>query len=139
MVSSPDDDNVSALYLIRLLPVVFSAAAAIAYVFHVEGGNAYAIRNTGPIIIVVVLALIALWRGSGRWTGSGWSWLLGTCGFAIPALGLSVCLHYGYASDMNGMVSDAIYPKELFRFLPLYTIVAGTIGFAIGWIVGKNV
>jgi hypothetical protein len=139
VVPPPDDDGVGALYLIRLLPVVFSAAAAIAYVFHVEGGNAYAIRNTGPIIIVILLALITLWRGSGHWTGSGWSWLLGTCGFAIPALGLSIYLHYGYASDLNGMYSEAIYPKELFRFLPLYTIVAGTIGFAIGWIVGRNV
>ena len=27
----------------------------------------------------------------------------------------------------------------LFRFLPIYTLVAGAIGFAIGWIVGKNV
>ena len=139
MVPRPNDNGVGALYLIRLLPVVFSAAAAIAYVFHVEGGNAYAIRNTGPIIVVIVLALITLWRGSGHWTGSGWSWLLGTCGFAIPALGLSIYLHYGYAADLNGMYSDAIYPKELFRFLPMYTIVAGTIGFAIGWIAGKNV
>ena len=25
-----------------------------------------------------------------------------------------------------------------FRYLPVYTIVAGGIGFAIGWIVGRN-
>jgi hypothetical protein len=129
----------SVLYLVRLLPVVFLAAAAIAFVFHVEGNTAYALRNTGPIFVVILLALITLWRGSGRWTGSGWSWLLGTCGFAIPALGLSVYLHYGYATDLNGMYSEAIYPKELFRFLPFYTVFAGGIGFAIGWIVGKNV
>ncbi len=129
----------SSRYLIRLLPVVLLAALAMAYVFHVEGDNAYAFRNIGPILVVVLLALITVWRGAGRWTGSGWHWLLGTFGFAIPALGLSIYLHYGYATDLNGMYSDAIYPKELFRFLPIYTAVAGSIGFAIGWIVGRKV
>ena len=30
-------------------------------------------------------------------------------------------------------------PAQLFRFLPVYTLVAGGIGFIIGWIVGRNV
>ena len=66
------------------------------------------------------------------------SWPLGLIGFAIPALGLSLYLHYGYATDLNGMYSEAVYPKELFRYLPIYTVVAGGIGFAIGWIIGRN-
>ena len=37
------------------------------------------------------------------------------------------------------MFTDAVNPEGLFRFLPIYTFVAGGIGFAIGWIVGKNV
>jgi hypothetical protein len=37
------------------------------------------------------------------------------------------------------MFDDAIYPQELFRFLPAYTVVAGALGFAIGWIAGRNV
>jgi len=36
-------------------------------------------------------------------------------------------------------VSDAKQPERLFRFLPIYTVVAGAIGFDIGWIVGRNV
>ena len=131
--------RLTVLHLVRLLPVILLAAAAIAYVFYVEGNEAYANRNVLPMAAVVLLALITLWRGSGQWTGSGWGWPLGTFGFAIPAMGLSLYLHYGYATDMNGMFSDAGYPKELFRFLPMYTAFAGAIGFAIGWIVGRNV
>ena len=36
-------------------------------------------------------------------------------------------------------VSDAKQSERLFRFLPIYTVVAGAIGFVIGWIVGRNV
>jgi len=125
--------------LVRLSPVFFVATAAIAYIYHVEGMQSYALRNTIPVLAVVLLASVSLWRGAGHWTGRGWSWPLGTFGFAIPALGLSMYLHYGYATDLNGMYSDAIYPSELFRFLPLYTSFAGGIGFAIGWIVGREV
>ncbi|MDZ7642753.1 MAG: hypothetical protein U5K76_00020 [Woeseiaceae bacterium] len=71
------------------------------------------------------------YRGRGHWTGDGWRWPLAIAGYAIPALGLSIYLHYGYAVDLDGMYSDAVYPEELFRFLPWYTVVAGGIGFAI--------
>ena len=64
---------------------------------------------------------------------------LGTLGFAIPALGLSAYLHYAYSINLNDMFSDAEYPDRVFRFLPVYTLVAGGIGYAIGWIVGRNV
>ena len=125
--------------MIRLLPVILLALAAMAYVFHIEGADAYVGRNIVPMSVVVLLSAITLWRGAGRWTGRGWCWLLGTIGFAIPAIGLSLYLHYGYATDMNGMYSNAIYPRELFRFLPMYTMFAGAIGFTIGWIVGRQV
>lgn len=127
------------LVAIRLLPVLSLALAAVAYVFHIEGADAYPWRNVLPMAITVLLAYVTLQRGGGRWTGSGWCWPLGTLGFAIPAIGLSLYLHYGYATDMDGMYSEAIYPQELFRFLPMYTIVAGGLGFAIGWIAGRNV
>lgn len=123
----------------RLLPVIFVAIAAMAYVAEVEGSNAYPIRNMLPVLAVVLLAGLALFRGGGRWTGAGWRWPLATLGFAIPALGLSLYLHYGYSIDLNGMYSESVYPRELFRYLPAYTLVAGAIGFAIGWIAGKNI
>jgi hypothetical protein len=123
---------------VRLLPVLFVTAAAAAYVAHVEGPGAYVVRNTVPMLMLLVLAATCLYRGGGRWRAAGWRWLLGTVGFAIPALGLSLYLHYGYQVDLDGMFSDAVYPLELFRFLPAYTLVAGLIGFAIGWIVGRN-
>jgi len=128
-----------ALVAIRLLPVLSLTLAAVAYVFHIEGADTYLWRNVLPMVITLALAYVTLKRGAGRWTGSGWCWPLGTLGFAIPAIGLSLYLHYGYATDMHGMYSDAIYPQELFRFLPMYTIVAGGLGFAIGWIAGRNV
>jgi hypothetical protein len=127
------------IYVIRLLPVLLVTIAAMAYVVHVEGADAYVARNITPMLIVIALSAVTLYKGRGSWTGAGWRWPLGTLGFAIPALGLSLYLHYGYAVGLEGMFDEAIYPLQLFRFLPAYTIVAGAIGFAIGWIVGRNI
>ena len=126
------------LALFRLSPVLFIAVGAVFYVYHVEGRDAYAARNALPILVLPILAAITLYRGGGRWAGRGLRWPLGTAGYAIPALGLSMYLHYGYATDLDGMFSESLYPVEVFRFLPLYTSFAGAIGFAIGWIAGKN-
>jgi hypothetical protein len=41
--------------------------------------------------------------------------------------------------NLNDMFSAAEFPDRVFRYLPAYTLVAGGIGFAIGWIVGRNV
>jgi len=125
--------------LVRLLPVALAVAAAVAYVIHVEGAKGYPERNALPMLLALGLGLIVLIRGGGNWTKGGWSWLLGSVGYAVPALGLSLYLHYGFANDVGGMFSDAIYPYELFRYLPYYTTGAGGIGFAIGWIVGRNI
>jgi hypothetical protein len=127
------------IVLVRILPVLFIAVTAIFYVVYIEGADAYAPRNALPMIVLVVLAGITVYKGDGRWTGLGWRWPLGTFGFAIPALGLSLYLHYGYSVDLHGMYSESVYPRELFRYLPVYTIFAGAIGFAIGWIAGRNV
>ena len=131
--------RITTLHFVRLLPVVLLAMAAAAYVFYIEGEHAYAHRNVAPMLVVVLLAIISLLRGSGHLAGSGWSWPLATFGLAIPAIGLSIYLHYGYATDLHGMYSNAVYPKELFRYLPMYTLFAGGIGFAIGWIVGREI
>lgn len=127
------------VFLIRLSPVIFVALAAMIYVLKVEAGVAYPFRNLTPMLVFVLLAAVSLARGGGHWTGAGWRWLLGTLGFAIPAIGLSMYLHYGYEVDLNGMYSESVYPTEVFRYLPLYTMFAGAIGFAIGWIAGRNV
>ena len=127
------------VFFVRLSPVLFVAIAAMIYVLKIEAGVAYPFRNLVPMVTVIVLAAVTLRRGGGHWTGSGWRWLLGTLGFAIPAIGLSLYLHYGYDTDLNGMYSESVYPQEVFRYLPIYTMVAGGIGFAIGWIAGRNV
>lgn len=130
---------VAKMTLVRLLPVLLVIAAAMAYAASVERGDAYLLRNLIPMLAIVVLSIVTLVRGKGRWTGAGWRLPLGTIGFALPALGLSMYLHYGYSIDLHGMVSESVFPQELFRYLPLYTSIAGAIGFAIGWIAGKNV
>lgn len=131
--------NRAAVFIVRLSPVILVTAAAIVYVLHVEGSGAYPLRNMAPMLAVIVLSAVTLIRGGGRWAGAGWRWPLGTLGFAIPALGLSLYLHYGYSVDLDGMYSESVYPRELFRYLPAYTIFAGCIGFGIGWIAGRNV
>ncbi len=127
------------LYVIRLLPVLLLTIASMAYVADVEGRDAYVIRNVTPMLIVIALSALTLYKGRGSWTGAGWRWPLATLGFAIPALGLSLYLHYAYAVNLEGLFADAVYPMQLFRFLPAYTMVAGAIGFAIGWIAGRNI
>jgi len=130
---------VGKMILVRLLPVFLGVTLAAGYAASIERGDAYLWRNLLPMLVVVVLSAVTLVVGKGHWAGAGWSLPLGTIGFVLPALGLSMYLHYGYAVDLHGMVSESVFPQELFRYLPLYASFAGAIGFAIGWIVGKNV
>ena len=125
--------------ILRLLPVLLVAIAAGFWFVDVQQGGPWAVRNLVPLEILVGLALLTLHRGKGHWTGAGMRMPLGTIGFAIPALCLAAFLHYAYSINLNDMFSDAAFPDRVFRFLPAYTLVAGGIGFAIGWIVGRNV
>ena len=127
------------LILVRLSPVLMIVIAAGFWFNEVQQGGPYVFRNLVPPAMLVLLAAMTLHRGKGTWTGAGWRLPLGAAGFAIPALGLSAYLHYAYAVNLNDLFTDAQNPEGLFRFLPVYTLVAGGIGFAIGWIVGKNV
>lgn len=126
-----------ASYAWRLLPVVIAAGLAAAWCYQVEPDSQYRLRNLVPPALVILLSLAAIVRGGGRWTGAGWAFPLGTLGFAIPAIGLAVYLHYAYAVNLDGLFDAG--PGQLFRFLPIYTVLAGAIGFAIGWIVGRGV
>ncbi len=127
-------------YLVaRLLPVVLLTVASGFWFADVQAGGPWVLRNLMPLAALVLLSYVTLKRGRGRWSGAGMRMPLGTLGFAIPALGLAVYLHYAYAVNLNDMFSDAEFPDRVFRYLPAYTFVAGGIGFAIGWIVGRNV
>lgn len=123
----------------RLLPVLLVAVAAGLWFADVQDGGPWIGRNLAPLAVLVVLSYVTLRRGGGRWSGAGMRMPLGTLGFAIPALGLAAYLHYAYAVNLNDMFGGAEFPDRVFRYLPAYTLVAGGIGFAIGWIVGRNV
>ena len=125
--------------LVRLLPVALVTLAAAAWFNDVQGGGPWVLRNLLPLLALFLLSWFTLHRGRGRWSGSGMRLPLATLGFAIPALGLSVYLHYAYSINLNDMFGDALFPERVFRYLPAYTLVAGGIGFAIGWIVGRNI
>jgi hypothetical protein len=123
----------------RLLPVLLVAVAAGLWFADVQDGGTWVARNLAPLAVLVILSYVTLRRGGGRWSGAGMRMPLGTLGFAIPALGLATYLHYAYAVNLNDMFGGAEFPARVFRYLPAYTLVAGGIGFAIGWIVGRNV
>ena len=127
------------LILVRLLPIVLLIAAAAVWFNDVQDSGPYVVRNLIPPFLIVGLATVTLLRGNGTWTGSGWRLPLGTIGFAVPALGLSLYLHYAYSVNLNELFGDTADTGQLFRFLPAYTLVAGGLGFAIGWIAGRNV
>jgi len=131
--------SVALLFGLRIAPVVLIAIAAGAWFNEVQAGGPWVLRNLLPLALLVVLSAATLRQGKGRWGGGGYRMPLGTLGFAIPALGLASYLHYAYAVNLNGMFDESTRPAELFRYLPIYTVVAGTIGFAIGFIVGRNV
>lgn len=124
---------------LKILPVMVIILAASFWFANVEREQPYLQRNLLPLLALLLLAVLTLYRGGGDWSGAGWRMPLGTLGFAIPALGLSAYLHYAYAVNLGDMFGDALYPGRVFRYLPVYTLVAGAIGFAIGWIVGRNV
>ena len=125
------------LILVRLSPVLFVVLAAVAWFNDVQDDSRYVLRNLVPPFTIVLLAAVTLLRGNGRWTGAGWRLPLGTLGFSIPALGLALYLHYAYAVNLDGLFDDGA--GQIFRFLPIYTFFAGIIGFAIGWIIGRNI
>ena len=121
----------------RLLPVLLLVLAAAVWFNDVQEGGLYVARNLLPPLMIVLLSALTLIRGDGRWTGSGWWMPLGTLGFAVPTIGLSAYLHYAYSVNLDGMFDAG--GGQLFRYLPFYTFGAGSIGFAIGWIVGRKV
>ena len=128
--------------IVRLLPILMVAAAAAFWFADVQqggpSGGRWLARNLVPLLALVLLSWLTLYRGEGRWSGAGMRMPLGTLGFAVPTLGLTAYLHYAYSVNLNDMFSDALFPDRVFRYLPLYTLVAGGIGFAIGWIAGRN-
>ena len=127
------------LLVVRILPVALVCIAAGLWFADVQQGGPWVMRNLLPLAVLFALSYLTLWRGAGRWSGKGMRMPLGTLGFAIPTLGLTAYLHYAYSVNLNDMFSDAQFPDRVFRYLPAYTLVAGGIGFAIGWIVGRNV
>ena len=130
-------DSLGRRIALRLLPLLLAVIVAAAWFADVQENGPYVLRNLVPPLLVVALAGWALARNNGHF-GGDLRLPLATLGFAIPALGLSIYLHYAYSVNLNGLFDGATQPAEVFRFLPIYTAGAGVIGAAIGWIVGKR-
>ena len=124
--------------VVRWFPVLLLAVAAAFWFADVQQGGPWVVRNLVPLLALVLLSWLTLYRGNGRWSGAGMRMPMGTLGFAIPTLGLTAYLPYAYSINLNDMFGDAEHPDRVFRYLPAYTLVAGGIGFAIGWIAGRN-
>ena len=136
MTAAPADSRGRRIAM-RLLPLLLVVIVVAAWFADVQSNGPYVVRNLVPPLVVVALAGLALARNDGYF-GGDLRLPLATLGFAIPALGLSVYLHYAFSVNLNGLFDGATRPAEVFRFLPIYTAGAGVIGAAIGWIVGKR-
>jgi hypothetical protein len=123
----------------RLLPIIFILMAAAFWFNDVQQGGPYVMRNLMPLAILLLLSGLVLIKGGGHWTGTSKRLTLGLIGYSIPALGLAIYLHYAYSINLNEMFTGAAHPDRIFQYLPIYTTVAGGVGIAIGWIVGRNV
>ena len=123
----------------RMLPVILVTSVAAFWFNDVQQGGPFILRNLVPLALLVLLSWLTLYRGRGRWFGGDRRMPFGLIGYAMPALGLSLYLHYAYSINLNEMFTDVRHPDRIFQYLPIYTIVAGGIGFAIGRIVGRNV
>jgi hypothetical protein len=123
----------------RLLPVILISLAAGFWFNDVQEGGPYVLRNLVPLLLLVLLSALVLVAGKGHWAGSSKRLPFGVIGYSIPALGLGLYLHYAYSVNLNDMFTDAAFPDRVFRYLPIYTTVAGGIGFAIGWVAGRNI
>jgi hypothetical protein len=74
------------LILLRLAPLVMLVVAAGFWFNEVQDSGPYVLRNLVPLLVLVLLAMLTLYRGQGNWNGSGWRLPLGVAGYAIPAL-----------------------------------------------------
>ena len=125
--------------VVRTLIVALPLVAVALFIADVEAELDTVARNVAPLLLVVVLAAVSLIRNGGRWWRPDARWPLAVLGFALPAVGLSVYLHGLWHYDVDELRSAARDQRLLFAYLPLYTSVAGAIGAALGWIVGRQV
>lgn len=121
-----------------VVPPVLLLGIAAAIIIGVEDSGPFVSRNLVPVLIAFLLVLWALGPLGRHRRDAMRRRILGAIGFALPAVGLSLYLHLGLALEWDGMVNPTRTPELLFRFLPYYTVGAGCIGFAIGWIIGRN-
>ncbi|MEL7296224.1 MAG: hypothetical protein AAGJ86_01115 [Pseudomonadota bacterium] len=119
-----------------LLVDLFCVAAVVAFFWLLTAGNPTTCcraTNATPMVVALVAYVFISRRGLDT---RFWFALIGFC---LPAIGLSAYLHLSFLFDWQGIASNAITPELLFTYLPIYVMVAGATGSAIGWIVGRFV
>lgn len=131
--------NGGRMVAVRFLPFLLAFILLAAWMADVREGAPYLLRNLLPGIVWLALVAWALWHNAGTFFTPDSKRTLGALGFAIPAVGLSVYLHAAFQMQDSELFGPGSRPDRLFRYLPIYTLVAGGLGFAIGWIIGRNV
>lgn len=103
-----------------------------------QADSGYLLRNLLPLLMAGGLLSAHLTRNRGQWLGSRPRWGIASLGFAAVVVGLNTYVHVLWFYDVDALRTLATQPRLLFRFLPAYTVLAAGIGFAIGWIIGRN-
>lgn len=123
---------------VRLLTLALPLAAIVVFMREVQEPAIYLSRSILCMLLAFVLPAVALLRNGGNWLLPKLPYALASWFFFFVVLGLNTYVHALWFYDVDAIRSAATQPAMLFRYLPFYTVLAGGIGFAIGWIIGVN-
>ena len=118
--------TLAAVALIALATVVG------ALVLFVEGVDAFAFFNLGPVLLVIAAAVLVYRTGAGQWVDLGVP--LVCAGFAI--LGLVAFAHLAWHFDWAGTATGSSTSGLLFLFLPMWAMLVGGVVTGVTWLLG---
>lgn len=103
--------------------LIIASLAVFLVVAEGVGINLFTVWNLLPLAIAVVVYLLARKRGKS---------LFGAYGFLLGSMLVSGLTHLAWMTDWNGTMSGSSTSALIFLFIPIYSVIAGLIGWLAG-------